>query len=169
LEQIGLFAHRMGVKIFAGQGKVQIQAQSDAMELIAQAGLKIISTTDLVHISAAKEVVINAGGSYIKIGSAGIEQGTMAKWQVFSSSHSMSGPASMQPSLPPLPQDAVQFSDSFCVRDFRTGDPIDKMRYLLTYDDGTSVKGITGPDGLIPRQTRLNPDKVKIELLGVVH
>jgi type VI secretion system secreted protein VgrG len=35
-EVLSLFAHRFGIRMFAARGKVQIQAQSDAMELVSQ-------------------------------------------------------------------------------------------------------------------------------------
>ena len=38
LEKISLFAHRAGMKFFAAQGKMEIQAQSDSIEMVADSG-----------------------------------------------------------------------------------------------------------------------------------
>ncbi|RMP26470.1 hypothetical protein ALQ26_04565, partial [Pseudomonas amygdali pv. lachrymans] len=43
-QSISLFAQNAGAKLFAAKGKIELQAQSDAMELTAQQGVKITST-----------------------------------------------------------------------------------------------------------------------------
>lgn len=75
-EIISLFAHKMGIKIFASEGKIDIQAQSDALNLFAKQQLSIASSDDSVVISAKKEILLNCGGAYIKLSDAGVEVGT---------------------------------------------------------------------------------------------
>ena len=75
-EAISLFAQRMGVKLFANQGKVDIQAQNDAMNLAALKDLTVTSTNGKLILSAKEEVWIGAGGSYIKINGSRIENAT---------------------------------------------------------------------------------------------
>ncbi|MFM0593573.1 type VI secretion system Vgr family protein [Paraburkholderia dilworthii] len=75
-DAISLFAAKFGMKLFAAKGKVDIQAQSDAMNLAALQDLSIISTDGKLILSAGKEVWIGAGGSYIRITPQGIENGT---------------------------------------------------------------------------------------------
>lgn len=89
-EKISLFVERAGMKFFAAQGKVEIQAQSDNVEIIAEQVLKLISTKLNIEISAAKEILLNAGGSYIRINAKGIEQGTAGKWQSHAAMHETS-------------------------------------------------------------------------------
>ncbi len=166
LDRVSVFAHKLGMRLFAGKGKVEIQAQSDDMELIADQVLQLISAKKSVRITAAEEIILNAGGSYIRVNSGGIEQGTRGKWVVHASTRKMVGPDSMTPPLPELPQGAIQFNEQFCVVDEITGKPLGKVRYELHFDDGGVVSGVTGEDGLIPMQERLNPEKVAIKLLG---
>ncbi|HCC5981958.1 TPA: type VI secretion system tip protein VgrG, partial [Citrobacter freundii] len=52
-ETISLFAQWMGIKIFASKGKVEIQAQGDAMDLLAKKTLSIASKDEQVIITAA--------------------------------------------------------------------------------------------------------------------
>jgi type VI secretion system secreted protein VgrG len=66
----------MGIKMFATAGKVEIQAQNDALDLLAQKQLTIASQEDKVLITAKKELLLNCGGSYIRLSEAGIEMGT---------------------------------------------------------------------------------------------
>ncbi len=72
-DAISLFAQKLGLKFFANQGKVEIQAQGDEMSLGALKDLTVTSTNGRVVISASKEVWIGSGGSYIKITGSGIE------------------------------------------------------------------------------------------------
>jgi type VI secretion system secreted protein VgrG len=100
LEKISLFAHRAGMKIFAARGKVEIQAQSGSVEMIAEQVLKLISTKKSVEIAAATEIKLSCGGSYIKINSSGIEQGTANRWFVHAGDYNMMGPKADTDVLP---------------------------------------------------------------------
>jgi type VI secretion system secreted protein VgrG len=75
-EAISLFAQKMGMKLFANQGKVELQAQGDEMALAALKDLTITSTNGRLVLAASKEVWIGAGGSYIKINGNRIENVT---------------------------------------------------------------------------------------------
>lgn len=75
-EAVSLFAQKLGMKLFAAKGKVEIHAQTDGMSLAALKDVTITSTDGKLIPSASKEVWIGAGGSYIKITGTGIENGT---------------------------------------------------------------------------------------------
>lgn len=75
-EAISMFAQRLGMKLFAAKGKIEIQAQTDGLEMSALKDLKICSVDGKLILAAAKEVWIGAGGSYIKVTPNGIENGT---------------------------------------------------------------------------------------------
>lgn len=76
MEKISLFAQNAGVKLFAAKGKVEIQAQGDAMALSALNDVTITSSSGKLVLSADKEIWIGAGGSYIRITADTIENGT---------------------------------------------------------------------------------------------
>lgn len=75
-EVLSFFAHKMGIKLFAARGKVDIQAQSDGLNLFAQQQLSIASAENRVMVTAKQEIVLNAGGAFIKLSEAGVEIGT---------------------------------------------------------------------------------------------
>jgi type VI secretion system secreted protein VgrG len=102
-ESVSLFAQKLGMKLFAAKGKVEIQAQSDEMSLAALKDLKITSTDGKLILSAAKEVWIGAAGSYIKINATGIENGTPGDIREKCASWDKQGANSMRlnPSFPP--------------------------------------------------------------------
>ncbi|WP_143266488.1 type VI secretion system Vgr family protein, partial [Paraburkholderia caledonica] len=71
-----VFAYQLGMKLIAAKGRVDIQAQSDQMALAALKDLTISSTDGRVVVTAAKEVWLGAGGSYIQINGSGIVNGS---------------------------------------------------------------------------------------------
>jgi type VI secretion system secreted protein VgrG len=100
---ISLYTADHGAKLFAAKGKVQLQAQSDAMELIASLGLKIISTQDSVEITASKNITLTAGGSQIKIGGEGITLTTPSTMNYKASQHVFGAGGQVSSILPFLP------------------------------------------------------------------
>jgi type VI secretion system secreted protein VgrG len=102
-ETVSLFAQRLGMKLFAAKGKVEIQAQADEMLLAALKDLKITSVDGKLILSAGKEVWIGAAGSYIRINATGIENGTPGDIREKCASWNKQGANSMRlnPSFPP--------------------------------------------------------------------
>lgn len=73
---LSLFAHKLGIKIYASEGKVDIQAQSDELNLFAKEKLSVASSNNSVVISAKKEILLVCGGSFMRLSDAGVEIGT---------------------------------------------------------------------------------------------
>ncbi|WP_338641089.1 type VI secretion system Vgr family protein [Burkholderia pyrrocinia] len=76
IDKISLFAQNLGIKIFATKGPIEIQAQNDTLTMLAQLDVKIESASGRVILRAEKELILNVGGSYIKITPDMIENGT---------------------------------------------------------------------------------------------
>ncbi|WP_345492752.1 type VI secretion system Vgr family protein, partial [Orbus sasakiae] len=76
-DAVSVFAHSQGMKLFANQGKVEIQAQNAAMDLAAKQDIKIDSVDGYFSITSPTEIKLICGGSYIKITPSGIELGTL--------------------------------------------------------------------------------------------
>ncbi|HAI2458029.1 TPA: type VI secretion system tip protein VgrG [Escherichia coli] len=90
-ETVSLFAQKLGIKIFAGKGKVEIQAQGDEMLLDALKDIRISSSEGRILISAKNEIILTSGGGYIRIGDGTVECAAPDKiiergavWQKFS-------------------------------------------------------------------------------------
>jgi type VI secretion system secreted protein VgrG len=96
---LSLFANEGGVKVIAAAGKVQVQAQSDGVELLAKRVLDIISTSDWINIRAQKGVRICAGGSEIVIDAQGIRGCTNGTHEMHASAHQTLGPQTASSSL----------------------------------------------------------------------
>ncbi|WP_334321599.1 DUF2345 domain-containing protein, partial [Gilliamella apicola] len=98
------FAHKSGMKVFANQGDVNVQAQNANLNMAAKQDIKIDSVDGSVDLSAAKEITLMCGGSYIKISSAGIELGTADNVYIKSNAMQKMGPAqrNIQRELPSI-------------------------------------------------------------------
>lgn len=72
-EIISLFAQKLGIKIFANQGKISIEAQHDEISLDALKDLSISSHDGKVIIKAKKEIILTSGGGYIRIADGTVE------------------------------------------------------------------------------------------------
>jgi type VI secretion system secreted protein VgrG len=74
-ELVSIFAYRLGIKLFAQQGPVLIQAQNDAMALTAKQDLTVTSADGTVNMRADKAVRIESGGAFIEIKDGNITLG----------------------------------------------------------------------------------------------
>lgn len=101
-EAISLFAQKLGLKVIAAKGKVEIKAQTDEIDMSAMKDIAISSADGRVVISAAKEIWIGAGGSYIKINANRIENGTSGDILEKCASWDKPGASSMRVPAPAL-------------------------------------------------------------------
>ncbi len=104
-DKISLFAAQQGVRAYAAKGKVELQAQDDAIEVIARKVVKLISTEDRIELISPKEIVLTAAGSQLKINAEGIFTTTGGKFESKAGQHSFVGGAKVptpQVSLPML-------------------------------------------------------------------
>ncbi|OTQ26592.1 type IV secretion protein Rhs, partial [Gilliamella apicola] len=92
-ESIGLFAHKSGMKVFANQGDVEVQAQNANLNMAAKQDIKIDSVDGKLTVTANEELKLMCGGSYIKLSSAGIELGTADNVYIKSNALQKMGPA----------------------------------------------------------------------------
>lgn len=103
-DRISLFAAQEGASVYAAKGKIEIQAQDDAIEAIARKVIKLISTEDKIEITSPKEIVLTAGGSQIKINGGGVMVTTGGKFECKAGQHSFIGGAKIFYEIPELPK-----------------------------------------------------------------
>jgi len=142
VEKISFFAAGAGIKLFAAKGKVEVQAQSDDLEIIAEKVLRILSTTSRIEIHAKDEVVISAGGSSIKIDAGGITETTSGKWTAQASMHLMPGPATSNYVMPHLQKAELEKTDLEFRHLTDWGAPLAGAAFKATLSDGSTRKGM---------------------------
>ncbi|WP_179405518.1 type VI secretion system Vgr family protein [Burkholderia guangdongensis] len=166
-EKISLFARNAGMKLFAAKGKVEIQAQGDQMALAALKDLTICSTDGKVVISAAKEVWIGAGGSYIQINGSGIVNGSPGTILERAASWDVPGPDSMRMPLPPMPvpQNAGPYSLRFDLSGaLADGEIPDNASYLIKLGEDSHYYGTLDQDGMTGRVFTEKEEAVQVSV-----
>ena len=78
---LSVFVRKLGIKLIANQGPVQVQAQNDLMEMLARKEISIVSTEDEIRILAKKKITLNGGGSYITLDANAIEAATLGDYR----------------------------------------------------------------------------------------
>ena len=101
--KLSLFAAQQGAKLVAAKGKVEIQAQGDAMDLIARQGLQIISTEDRVEITSPKEIRLTAAGSQISLTDLGVFLKTNMTFLCKAGQHIFKGGEGVPVNVPAIP------------------------------------------------------------------
>ena len=149
---VSLFTQSLGIKAFAARGKVQ--AQSDELEVFADQVAKFISAKKSIQIAAKDEVLLTAKGSYIKVNSAGIEQGTPATHIVYAATKAMVGPRSLAFGLPHF---AGDYSLRYVLKS-SSNLPIKNTPFVVLKEDGTKIIGHTDDNGLLDRVFTRNPE-----------
>ncbi|EMR6208610.1 type VI secretion system tip protein VgrG [Acinetobacter baumannii] len=139
--RLSLFAAQSGLKAVAAQGKVEIQAQSDALDVLANKGITISSTEDCIEISSPKEIVITGASSQITLNGSGIFPKTGGKFQVNAGQHVFQGgaSASVKSSLPPPPKRAQGVLE--LLHDYSHGAFVKGAGYTVTDNLGKVVNG----------------------------
>ncbi|MDH2504687.1 type VI secretion system Vgr family protein [Acinetobacter baumannii] len=139
--RLSLFAAQSGLKAVAAQGKVEIHAQSDALDVLANKGITISSTEDCIEISSPKEIVITGASSQITLNGSGIFPKTGGKFQVNAGQHVFQGgaSASVKSSLPPPPKRAQGVLE--LLHDYSHGAFVKGAGYTVTDNLGKVVNG----------------------------
>ncbi|MBY4831380.1 type VI secretion system Vgr family protein [Burkholderia dolosa] len=158
-DRISLFAQNAGMKLFAGKGKVEVQAHADNVELTAQKTVKILSATEKTEIAAAREVLLTSGGAYIRIGNGNIEIHAPGRVDVKGSQHSFASPARLSYPLPDLPQSSpATFSQKVLFRSIDDGESVSQVKYSMFSVSPEAarrvVMGVSSDEG---SERRVNP------------
>ncbi|HYD62336.1 MAG TPA: type VI secretion system Vgr family protein, partial [Noviherbaspirillum sp.] len=114
-EAWSVFVAKAGIKMFAGKGKVQIQAQDDEIEAIAKKDLKITSVDGHIEITAPKSIRLTAGGCQIEVGNGQITLKAPGPVNIHGSVKNLTGPARITPQLPELPSSEAMHTKKFAL------------------------------------------------------
>lgn len=146
LESIGLFAHRLGMKLVAASGDVSVQAQDGSAEVVAAKALRLMSVGGPLELDAAKGIVLRSGGAFLEIKDGGIRAGGAAGWLGQFANVAWSGPASREAMTRSFPKSSAKMDEAFVFVD-PLGEPAGSMRYRITREDGSTVEGVSDDQG----------------------
>lgn len=161
-ERISLFAQKLGIKLFASKGKVEIQAQGDEMTLDALKDIRISSSEGKLIISAKQEIILTSGGGYIRIADGVVECAAPDKiiqraavWQKFGG-QSMSQAAQSW--------ESSEFEMGPEVRWPYSEKTVAGQKINLTHSDGTVKELMTSASGRGEKQSVMDPALMQINL-----
>ncbi|MBK4414145.1 type VI secretion system tip protein VgrG [Enterobacter hormaechei] len=161
-ERVSLYAQKLGIKMFAGKGKVEIQAQGDEMTLDALKDIRISSSEGKLIISAKQEIVLTSGGGYIRIADGTVECAAPEKiiergavWQKF-------GGQSFSQAVQKWESSAFEMGPEVLWPYSET--PVAGQKISLTHSDGTVQELKTSADGRGEKQNLVDPASVQINL-----
>ncbi|MBJ8498875.1 type VI secretion system Vgr family protein [Acinetobacter oleivorans] len=162
--KISLFAAQEGARLYAGKGKVEIQAQGDGADLIARKAVQVISTEDKIEATAAKEIVLTAGGSQVKITGSGIFMTTGGKFEVKAGQHLFMGGGSVNSSLPQLPEADNPFVLQYLVKN-KENQIMSGKPYIFLDEEGNIHRGTTDKDGFMKLKTTSTSQSVTTRIM----
>ncbi|MCA7882999.1 type VI secretion system tip protein VgrG [Burkholderia contaminans] len=91
---LSMFAQK-GMSLIASAGDFVAQAQRGRMQLASQEDMSVESVNGVVHVKAAKEIILNVSGTYVKINGGGVEIGSRGSVLYRTAGVKGAGPAQM--------------------------------------------------------------------------
>ncbi|WP_084004096.1 type VI secretion system Vgr family protein [Cupriavidus pauculus] len=161
-ELVSIFAQKLGIKLLAARGKVELQAQSDEMRLVADKHVTITSANGRVVIEAKDELLLKCGGSYLRMSSTGIEDGTRGDRTIKSAAFSRQGPSSLAQEMNTWKH--ADFDEQFVLRRSFDGAPVANRRFKVIRDDGSVIEGVTDFEGRTGLQRSLFAEGLRLRI-----
>lgn len=157
-----------GLTFIAGRGDIELQSQSDLMQVAARDDVTVQSATSHIDWAAAKRIVLSTeGGASITLEGGNITAMCPGKITVRAGQKSFVGPENSPTQLPELPRHTMRFDEKFQLTD-EAGDALENMRIELIKPDGTAIQVVSDAQGMVPLQQGFGSDRVKIRILGRV-
>ncbi|KJH65669.1 DUF2345 domain-containing protein, partial [Chromobacterium violaceum] len=136
---------KVALKLIAAKGKVQVQAQSDAMELTADKDVTITSCKNVITVAAKEEILLTCGGGYIRIAGGNIEVHCPGQVSIKGASHNLSGPTSLVQTL----KSENKTTDLHVRYEDAEGNPLVGEQIKLQSGDNTKLQQSSDADGWV--------------------
>jgi type VI secretion system secreted protein VgrG len=149
-EIISLFAQKLGIKLIASKGKVDIQAQRDEMSLSAQKDLSMVSYEGRTIISAKKEMILTCGGAYIRLADGSID--IAAPDNIFCRCATLQkvGPDSLSQMSNKLKSSNYIFNSRLLWQG--SNQPVKNRKVKIIRADNSEIETVTDENGKLPEQ-----------------
>ena len=152
-QAIRLFVEKAGFKLIAAAGDIEMQALANGIKLLAK--LEITQQANRITLTAHEEIVINGGGSYVKLSSGSVEMGTNGAFTVHAASHSLTLPKTLQIQKSALGKllvndDQTKDYEHFFMFKDEHGKPIDWLEYRIDIDGNKVSEGLLDDAGRTP-------------------
>lgn len=145
-QMFSVFVHKLGIRLIAAAGKVQIQAQKEQMELTSFQDMQITSTNGRIVLNAKQELLLMCGGAGIRIKDGIIEELAPTRITQKSPVLEYQGGASVSQAMPMFKSGDFELK----YRLHFHGNPnhiLKNQKFRIHRQDGSVVEGITDSNG----------------------
>ncbi|MGY3041073.1 type VI secretion system secreted protein VgrG [Rhodanobacter sp. TND4EL1] len=157
-------ANGVGLKLSAGKGAFNVQAQHDTLALRSKGDLKLVSANAAVELAAKQKIhLATSQGAFLTLEDGNLTFGCPGKLTVHAGNHRLVGGTHLSREMNGWPDE--KFNDKFRVT-YPNGDPVKNHLYELTRADGAKVQGVTDANGHISLQKDASMAGVAIKMLG---
>lgn len=154
-DSISLFAHRLGIKLIAASGKIDMQTHAGDIELTSTKRI-VLTATDEIVLQAPKVRFI-AQGAQVDIGGGAITEQCSGDYTIKSAKFAHVKPGGGNPAAVTPPASEAAHDQQTVLRWIGTDEPIKNQRYRITTEDGRTFEGRTDANGLTHRFTSTVP------------
>jgi type VI secretion system secreted protein VgrG len=145
-QSISLFAHKLGMKLIAAAGKIEIQTHQDSIELTS--AKRIVLTASEEIVLQAPKVTILSCGAQAAYGGGQITYQCTGAYAVKAANFGYLGPGAGNPGVLNLPTSAAAHDQHVRMTDLNTGEPLAHQRYRAQLEDGQVIEGTSDANGL---------------------
>jgi type VI secretion system secreted protein VgrG len=158
------FTHSGGIQAFAGNGLLSLQAHTDALEILADKAITVISVNDAIDIKAKEKIVIKAGQSAITLEGGDIAFACPGKFTVKGGQHLLDKAGRQGANLASLPSETQTLSHWIALHylDPETGEGIGGADYEIHLEKGGVLTGTLDDSGKARHDNILNRPVMKI-------
>jgi type VI secretion system secreted protein VgrG len=136
-EATSLFSHAGGIQAYAGNGAVSLQAHADALEILADQAVTVVSVNGDIQILAKDKVTLQAGQSSVVLDGGNITFTCPGTFTVKGGAHPFEGPGNDAAEVEKLPDTRVKiasnkdFDEHFHAIDAATGTKIAALPFVI--------------------------------------
>jgi uncharacterized protein (DUF2345 family) len=160
-----LFTHEGGMKVYAANGPVSLQAHTDELQIWADKDVTVISVNDQIGIHAKTKIELMAGQSAIVLEGGNITLTMPGQFTVKGSSHAFLGGGSVAADLRTLPRSTVSPAPSTVLalaQSITSGGPISVIAPVATTALPSMGTPTAAPTLVSPEQLRQDWIEIKL-------
>ena len=166
-ESISLFAQKLGIKLVANRGPVDIQAQNDAMSLLSKGDMTISSVGGTTKIQSGQAIVLESGGAFIRIADGNVTIGGPGDLILKVITMQKQGASSLSDSIPTPPGPSSLYDEQFTLVDKNTGKIMPHTPYKIESASGEMIEGVSDELGRTVRVASAKAEALKIFKGGI--
>lgn len=162
-KNVRLFANQ-DLRLHAAKGRVQIQAQANDMELLAQKVLDIIGREGIT-LKSDNLIRLNVGAHAIQITpGGGIEFLSPMSPQFHTAAVNLGNPKGISQHMQDMP--VSSFNDPYVLKNRLTGEPLGNTKVKVIRDDGTDMHITSDAAGKLAELKSQVPEGVQFHIIG---